>query len=172
MDWLRRQAMWGALFLTGLAIVIGIGVYVAPSAVCEPVLPAPNGRGLDLAYLKAHNSHTAGSVALDSDVVTSRYISHDPRNFAVEVSVGEYATAFGRPATDAQNIFYGRDPSFRNDPSRRVILAFSRGEFDWKFAGDTAAGGPADVHLPYRVAMSAVDAETGSMIVDQTPVCK
>jgi hypothetical protein len=165
--------MWGALLMTGVAVVLGIGYYLAPSAVCEPVFPAPNRpHGLDLAYLKAHNTHTNGSIALDSQVVRSRFISHDPRNFAVEVSVGEYATAFGLPATDAQNIFYGHDPSYRNDPSRRVILAFSRGEFDWGFAGDTAAGGPADVHLPYRVGMGAVDAVTGSVIVDQTPVCK
>jgi len=165
--------MWGALLMAGVGVVIGIGVYLAPPAMCEPVFSSPNRpRGLDLAYLKAHNRHGPGSIAPDSKAVTSLFVSHDPRNFAVEVSVGEYATAFGLPATDAQNIFYGRDPSYRNDPSRRVILAFSRGEFDWKFAGDTAAGGPADVHFPYRVGMGVVDAETGNVIVDQTPVCK
>jgi hypothetical protein len=53
-----------------------------------------------------------------------------------------------------------------------VVLGFSRGEFDWEFAGDTAASGPGTLHWPYRVGMGAVDAQTGSVIVDQTPVCK
>jgi hypothetical protein len=161
------------LLLAGLAAALLIANYLAPSAVCEPVFPSPNRpHGLDLSYLKAHNHHTAGNVALDSAQVKSLFISHDPRNFAVEVSVGEYSVAFGLPATDAQNIFYGHDPAYRNDPSRRVILGFSRGEFDWKFAGDTAASGSGTLHWSYRVGMGAVDAQTGNVIVDQTPVCK
>ena len=80
--------------------------------------------------------------------------------------MGEYSVAFGLPATDAQNIFYGHDPGYRNDPSRRVVLGFSGGEFDWKFAGDTAAGGAGALHWPYRVAMGAIDAQTGSVIVE------
>jgi hypothetical protein len=173
MDWLRRRAMVVALLMAGLAAVLLIASYVAPSAICEPVFPSPNLRhGLDLSYLKAHNHHTPGSIALDSAPVKSLFISRDPRNFAVEVSVGEYSTAFGLPATDAQNIFYGHDPAYRNDPLRRVVLGFSRGEFDWKFAGDTAASGPGTLHWPYRVGMGAVDAQTGRLIVDQTPACK
>ena len=43
--------------------------------------------------------------------MTSHFISHDPRNFAVAVSVGDHAAAFGLPATDEQNIFYGHDSS-------------------------------------------------------------
>jgi hypothetical protein len=164
--------MVGTLLMAGLTVAIGIWFYLGPSAACEPVFPSPNlTHGLDLAYLKAHNHRTAGSVALESEAVTSRFISHDPRNFAVEVSVGDYATAFGLPATAAQNVFYRQDP-YRNDPSRRVILVFSRGEFDWKYTGDTAASVSGVVHIPYRVAMGAIDAQTGNLLFDQTPVCK
>jgi hypothetical protein len=172
MRWLRRWAPVGTIALAVFTIAFGIAVYLAPPAVCEPVFSSPNRlHGLDLAYLKGHNHHTSGSVALDAAAVKSLFVSHDPRNFAVEVSVGEYGAAFGLPATDAQNIFYGHD-LYRNDPSRRVVLAFSRGDFEWKFTGDTAASGSANVHLSYRVAMGAVDAQSGSVIVDQTPACK
>jgi hypothetical protein len=43
---------------------------------------------------------------------------------------------------------------------------------NWPFSGDTAAGASGDLHRPYRVGMGALDAQTGSVIVDQTPACR
>jgi hypothetical protein len=170
---LRLPALLGGVLIAGLAATLWLGRAHAVSEACEPVFPTPNRpNGLDLAYLKAYDHHMPGNVALDSEAVTSRYISRDPRNFAVEVSVGEFANAFGLPATDAQNIFYGQEPTYRNDPSRRVILVFSYGAFDWTYTGDTAAGASGSLNKRYRVAMGAIDAQSGSVIVDQTPACK
>src|SRR5438309_6391534 len=170
---LRLPALLGGVLIAGLAATLWLGRAQTVSDACHPVFPAPNRpNGLDLAYLKAYDQHTPGNRALDSESVTSRYLSRDPRNFAVEVSVGEFGNAFGLPATDAQNIFYGQDPTYRSDPSRRVILVFSYGAFDWPFSGDTAAGASGSLNTPYRVAMGAIDAQTGSVIVDRTPACK
>jgi hypothetical protein len=165
--WRRGGVLAAALLAAASVFVLLIGPGQASSA-CQPVFPAPNRpNGLDLAYLKAHSQHMAGDLALGSAAVTNRFTSRDPRNFAVDVSVGEYATAFGLPATDAQNVLYGLDPG------RRVILVFSYGDFVWTFSGDSAASVPHQPRdEPYRVGMAAVDAQTGSLSFGQTPVCK
>ena len=116
--------------------------------------------------MKAKNHEAAGTIGLGSEPVTARFISSDSRNFAVQVSVDEYSRAFGLPATDAQNIFYG------SDPSRRVILVFSYGRFDWTFSGDTAASARGVRNVPYSVAMAALDPQTGYVIIERVPTCK
>ncbi|HET9850002.1 MAG TPA: hypothetical protein VFR68_15810 [Candidatus Dormibacteraeota bacterium] len=158
-------AATGTLVLVSIAVALALqsGPTVGD---CQPVFPTANApHVLDLAYLKARNYQAAGTIDIGSDVVNSHFQSGDSRNFAVQVSVAEYSAAFGLPATDAQNIFYG------SDPARRVILVFSYGSFVWHFSGDTAAGGGVS-DKDFHVAMAALDAKTGDLINDQVPTCK
>ena len=164
----RLIGLIGAIVATGVvaALVVGNGLVTTPTE-CQPVWPTLNNpNGLKLSYLKVHSYHAAGSIALDSPSVVAQFTSADPRNFAAEESIADYSTAFGLPVTDAQNRFYGFDPS------RRVILIFSYGVFDWKFSGDTAAGGGTGLDKQYRVGMSAIDAQAGNILFGQIPVCR
>jgi|GEM_PF-5582285 len=133
---------------------------------CQPFWPTPNRtKALDLSFLKAHSRPTQGNLAFTSPAVTQYFQSHDPRNFAVEVSVEEYSFAFGLPSSDARNPFY------RLSPARRVILVFSYGTFEWHVGADFAAQAAPSVY-PYSVGMVGLDAHDGTVLTGEMPVCK
>jgi hypothetical protein len=162
--------MVGAVLIAGMAVALVIAVDLAPSNACKTIwaLPDPS-RPRDVDYLRSHNRHASGNLELKAAAVTNQFASSDPRNFASEVSLAEYAVAMSVPLTDAQSEFYRA-----TDPDRRIIVVVSYGHFDYQIANGFAAqavptGG---VHVAYQVRAALLHAQTGSLIFDQLPVCR
>jgi hypothetical protein len=169
MGWLRRGAVAGAFSMAGIAAALVIVLHLAPPIACKTIwaLPDPS-RPRDVNYLRSHNQPASGNLDLKSTAVTKWFATSDPRNFASEVSLAEYAVAMSIPLTDAQSEFYRT-----TDPDRRIIVVVSYGHFDYQIANGFAAqavpkGG---VHVAYQVRAAVLDAQTGSLIFDQLPVC-
>jgi len=154
----------------GLVAVVGatmLFLWPQPHQGCEPFWPTPNRtRGLDLGFLRAHSEHTQGSLELKSPAVTQHFQSHDPRNFAAEVSVAEYSVAFGLPNTDAQNPFYGKDPRLR------VIVVTSYGSFGYRLGFTELAPPSGSDPVPYSVGVQGLNAADGTVLTGDMPVCK
>jgi hypothetical protein len=170
MDWLRRRALVGGLSIAAMAVAFVMTLHLAPPAACPTIwaLPDPS-RPRDVDYLRSHNRQTSGNLNLRDKAVTNQFASSDPRNFASEVSLAEYAVAMSVPLTDAQSEFYGA-----TNPDRRIIVVLSYGQFDEQIANGFAAQPlpPGGVHVAYQVRAAALDAQTGSLIFDQLPVCR
>jgi hypothetical protein len=162
--------MVGTLSMAGLAVFFVIVFYVAPPGGCKTIwaLPDPS-RARDVDYLRSHNRHASGDLNLKDEAVTNRFASSDARNFASDVSLTEYAVAMSVPLTDAQSEFYGA-----TDPDRRITVVVSHGHFDQLIANGFAAQHlpPGGVYVAYQVRAAALDAQTGSLIFDQLPVCR
>jgi hypothetical protein len=164
------RAIVGGSLLLGVAATIVLLVGPALSGSCDPIwaLPDPT-RHRNVGYLRTHNFHTSGNLNLEAAAVTAEFVSVDPRNFATEVSLADYAVAMSIPLTDEQSEFYGAP-----DPNRRIIVVVSYGHFDYPLANGFAAqqlpeGG---VHVGYQVRAAALDAHDGSVLSEPIAVCR
>jgi hypothetical protein len=170
MGWVRRGALVGGLSIAAIAVAFVMTLQLAPPAACPTIwaLPDPS-RPRDVDYLRSHNRQAPGNLNPSDKAVTNRFASSDARNFASDVSLAEYAVAMSVPLTDAQSEFYGA-----TDPDRRIIVVVSYGNFDYQVANGFAAqavpkGG---IHVAYQVRAALLDAQTGSLIFNDVPLCR